>query len=164
MDDMSDGANVIRPSHIAAARLKVAIADRKSEKVPDWIRELASRDLSGSAVGHDQGRSSADSASVRSSQPEPDWSRELRDMVRAGRTAEAVALLEETPADRERVVGADHPDTLATRGDLAAAYREAGRTAEAIAVLEQALADRERVLGADHPDTLATRGDLAAAY
>ncbi len=33
----------------------------------------------------------------------------------AGRT-EAITLLEQTLADRERVLGADHPDTLATRG------------------------------------------------
>ena len=48
----------------------------------------------------------------------------------------------------------DHPDTLATRNNLASAYLDAGRTAEAITLHEQTLADRERVLGADHPDTL----------
>jgi Tetratricopeptide repeat len=32
----------------------------------------------------------------------------------------------------ERVLGADHPDTLATRNNIAAAYQDAGRTAEAI--------------------------------
>ena len=62
------------------------------------------------------------------------------------------------------MLGADHPDTLSTRNNLATAYRAAGRTAEAITLHEQNLADRERVLGADHPDTLATRNNLATAY
>ena len=34
-------------------------------------------------------------------------------------------------AARERVLGPDHPDTLASRGNLALAYRDAGRTEEA---------------------------------
>jgi hypothetical protein len=38
----------------------------------------------------------------------------------------------------------DHPDTLQSQNNLAAAYQEAGRAAEAIALLEQTLADRER--------------------
>ena len=46
--------------------------------------------------------------------------------------AEAITLLEQTLADRERVLGADHPDTLRTRNNLATAYRDAGRAAEAI--------------------------------
>ena len=80
---------------------------------------------------------------------------------RAGLT-EAIALYERTLADRERVLGPDHPDTLTSRNNLAVAYRAAGRAAEAIPLLEQTLADRERVLGPDHPDTLTSRNNLAA--
>jgi hypothetical protein len=47
--------------------------------------------------------------------------------------AEAITLFEQNLADRERVRGADHPVTLASRNRLAAAYQAAGRTAEAIA-------------------------------
>jgi hypothetical protein len=43
----------------------------------------------------------------------------------AGRTAEAIALHERTLADFERVLGADHPDTLTSRSNLAEAYRAA---------------------------------------
>ena len=39
------------------------------------------------------------------------------------------------PADRVRVLGPDHPDTLQTRNNLAAAYRAAGRTEEAVGSL-----------------------------
>ena len=49
----------------------------------------------------------------------------------AGRTAEAITLHEQNLADRERVLGADHPYTLNSRNNLAIAYRAAGRTAEA---------------------------------
>ena len=79
-----------------------------------------------------------------------------------GRMAEAIPQYRGALADCERVRGADHPDTLRWRNNLAMAYRAAGRTAEAIPLLERTLADCERVLGADHPDTNAAREDLAA--
>ncbi|WP_085575993.1 tetratricopeptide repeat protein [Streptomyces sp. 13-12-16] len=64
----------------------------------------------------------------------------------------------------ERVLGADHPDTLASRNHLAGAYQAAGDLGRAIPLFEQTLTDVERVLGADHPDTLASRNNLAGAY
>ena len=78
--------------------------------------------------------------------------------------AEAIAIYEPLLADRERILGAEHPDTLSTRHNLAFAYQAAGRVAEAIAIFEPLLADSERILGAEHPDTLATRHNLAGAY
>ena len=45
--------------------------------------------------------------------------------------AEAIPLYERTLADCERVLGPTHPDTLASRNNLAAAYQAAGRRAEA---------------------------------
>ena len=62
------------------------------------------------------------------------------------------------------MLGPDHPDTLASRNNLAAAYQAAGRAAVAILLFEQALAAFERVLGPDHPDTLRSRNNLADAY
>ena len=64
----------------------------------------------------------------------------------------------------EGLLGPDHPDTLASRNDLAGAYRAVGRLTEAITLYEQVLADRIRVLGEDHPHTLASRNNLAYAY
>ena len=78
--------------------------------------------------------------------------------------AQAIAVAEPLLADQERVLGPDHPDTLTSQNNLAAAYRAAGRAAEAIALHERTLADRERVLGPDHPDTLQSRNNLALAY
>ena len=63
-----------------------------------------------------------------------------------------------------RVLGADHPQTLTSRNNLAYAYQSAGRLGEAIPLYEQVLADRTRVLGPDHPDTLTSRNNLAYAY
>jgi hypothetical protein len=64
--------------------------------------------------------------------------------------------------DRERVLGADHPDTLATRYKLALTYQDAERVDNAIAIYEPLLADSERILGPQHACTLATRDNLAA--
>jgi len=75
-----------------------------------------------------------------------------------------ISAAEPLAAECERVVGADHPDTLASRHNLAWAYREAGRATEAITLHEKNLADRERVLGADHPRTLQSRNNLALVY
>ncbi len=81
----------------------------------------------------------------------------------AGRVDEAIPLVEQTLAARERLLGADHPSTLSSRHALAAAYRDAGRVDEAIQLFKQTLVGRERVLGADHPDTVTTRTNLALA-
>jgi tetratricopeptide (TPR) repeat protein len=75
-----------------------------------------------------------------------------------------IAIAEPLLADLKRVLGADHPDTLAARVGLAIAYQRTGRIAEAITLLEQTLADPERVLGTNHPDTLAGRISLANTY
>ena len=82
----------------------------------------------------------------------------------AGRTPEAISILEPVLAERERTLGPEHPDTLASRGNLANAYQAAGRVQDAIAILEPLLADLEQMLGAEHPNTLSTRGNLANAH
>ena len=71
--------------------------------------------------------------------------------------AQAIVIGERLVAASERVLGPDHPDTLASRNNLAIAYQAAGRLDEAISLHEQTLAARERVLGPDHPDTLNSR-------
>jgi hypothetical protein len=64
-------------------------------------------------------------------------------------------------ADRRRVLGEDHPDTLTSRATLAWLAARQGHRAEAEALYRQVIADRTRVLGADHPDTSATRDEFA---
>jgi tetratricopeptide (TPR) repeat protein len=67
-------------------------------------------------------------------------------------------------ADRERILGDTHPDTMGSRNELAVAYQAAGRLQEAIPLFERALTDAERILGGTHPDTMTIRNNLAAAY
>ena len=64
----------------------------------------------------------------------------------------------------EEILGAEHPDSLASRHGLAGAYESAGRLGEAITLYEEVAADCARVLGEDDPDTLASRNNLAGAY
>ena len=62
------------------------------------------------------------------------------------------------------VLGPHHPDTLASRNNLAGTYRASGRLDKAIALYEQTLEDSIRGLGTDHPSTLTSRLNLAGAY
>ena len=77
---------------------------------------------------------------------------------------QAVKYGELVLTDCERILGEGHPDTLASRNNLANAYQAAGRLGEAIPVLERALTDGERILGEDQPSTLTSRSNLANAY
>ena len=45
------------------------------------------------------------------------------------------------------MLGAEHPDTLASRGNLANAYQAAARTQDAIKIYEPLLEDLDRILG-----------------
>ena len=77
---------------------------------------------------------------------------------------QAAVALSDAVTHLSKILGPDHPHTLASRNNLAYAYRAAGRLGEAIPLYEQTLADRVRVLGDDHPDTLTSRNNLAGAY
>ncbi len=72
----------------------------------------------------------------------------------AGALTRAVTLLERTLADRRRILGPEHPDTLSSMDSLAYSYADTGRPAEALALREEALKLRKVKLGPDHPDTL----------
>jgi Domain of unknown function (DUF4062)/Tetratricopeptide repeat len=63
---------------------------------------------------------------------------------------------------RERVLGPEHPDTLAARQELAGGTGLAGDFAGARDLFTALLPACERVLGAEHPDTLTARAHLAA--
>ncbi len=88
----------------------------------------------------------------------------VRQLTTAADLTRAIDLGHTVLTDSERVLGADHPNTLTSRNNLAYAYRSAGRLTDAIPLYEQTAADRQRVLGADHPNTLTSRNNLAYAY
>jgi hypothetical protein len=79
----------------------------------------------------------------------------------AGLLIPAIAHFHHLRATATHILGADHPNTLRTRNNLASWWAEAGDVAGAIAEFEVLLTDQRRVLGADHPDTLRTRNNLA---
>jgi tetratricopeptide (TPR) repeat protein len=78
--------------------------------------------------------------------------------------AQAIELGESLVADRTKVLGAGHADSLLARSNLAEAYRAAGRLGDVIALLRVTLAAQVRVIGADHPHALTSLSNLASAY
>ncbi len=65
-------------------------------------------------------------------------------------------------AANELALGAEHPDTLKNRNNLAFALSAQGKWAEAELEFRAVLAIRERVFGPEHPDTIICQSDLAS--
>ncbi|MFF4169490.1 tetratricopeptide repeat protein [Streptomyces sp. NPDC001744] len=82
---------------------------------------------------------------------------------RLGRWDEAEAVHRSVAEDRSRVLGEDHPDTLASHYEVGFALVRLDRPADALRVFERVARVRSRVLGEDHPDTLAARQERAYA-
>jgi tetratricopeptide (TPR) repeat protein len=91
-------------------------------------------------------------------------SRAVQLLTTAADASRAAAIGTSVLADAVRILGDDHPDTLASRSDLAYAFLSTWRMQEAIPLYEQAIADSIRVLGRDQPATLASQSNLAQAY
>jgi Tetratricopeptide repeat len=78
----------------------------------------------------------------------------------AGRMASAVRLYELTRAEYTRVLGADHPDTLATCMNLAHTYYGVGRLTDAVKLLQETVERCELSLPPSDPLTVAARNSL----
>jgi tetratricopeptide (TPR) repeat protein len=61
----------------------------------------------------------------------------------------------------ERVLGPEHPNTLASVNSLACCLQTLGDAAAALPLYRRALDSNERVLGPEHPNTLASVNNLA---
>lgn len=94
----------------------------------------------------------------------PSLLRAGRSLDTAGLVGPAVAYWAALAAATQLVLGPEHPQTVAVRDLLAAAYQASGRAGEAVGIYEGVLADREQALGPAHPDTLAARDRLAESY
>ncbi|MFB7195559.1 tetratricopeptide repeat protein, partial [Streptomyces sp. NPDC056240] len=81
----------------------------------------------------------------------------------AGDLKRAIPLYEATLTQCEQVLGEAHPNTLASRNNLAGACRAAGDLKRAIPLYEATLTQCEQVLGEAHPNTLLSRSNLASA-
>ena len=78
-----------------------------------------------------------------------------------GRHSGAEAMHRELLAVLKRVLGAEHPNTLAIASNLASSLWSQGRHEDAEAMHREVLAVLKRVLGAEHPSTLTTASNLA---
>ncbi len=76
----------------------------------------------------------------------------------------AIPPCEDCVAIEGRVLGPEHPNTLASVNNLALLYWRQGRYREAEPLYRRALEAKERVLGPEHPDTLASVNNLALLY
>jgi Tetratricopeptide repeat len=86
--------------------------------------------------------------------------------TRAGRLLDqgvqaALDLNQDTLDRARRVLGADHPDTLISANNLAAALRVLGEVQAARELDEDTLGRRRRLLGEDHPRTIRSARNLA---
>ncbi|MGW1542992.1 tetratricopeptide repeat protein [Streptomyces sp. NPDC002309] len=82
-------------------------------------------------------------------------------LARLGRWTEAGEVHRAVAAEREHLLGADHPDTLASRYEVAFTLSRTGRAADALREYTHVARARERLLGTEHPDTLAARQETA---
>ncbi|KAL7270106.1 hypothetical protein RUND412_007199 [Rhizina undulata] len=65
-------------------------------------------------------------------------------------------------AVKEKALGEDDPDTLATVNDIALVFDKQGRYKEAVEFYQRALIGQEKVLGKDHSSTLITLNNMAS--
>lgn len=79
-----------------------------------------------------------------------------------GNHREALSIATRDMSIFERVLGSDHPDTLANRANIAAWTAAVGQPNEAIRLDRELLLDWERALGAQHPGALKIRSNIAA--
>jgi serine/threonine protein kinase len=81
-----------------------------------------------------------------------------------GHPQEAIPLFIKAQEIRTTRLGAEHPDTLNTKGRLATGYQDSGRLDLALPLFEETLKLMKAKLGADHPDTLSSMNNLGLAY
>ena len=65
---------------------------------------------------------------------------------------------------RKKLLGAEHPDTLASMENLATTYSKQGRWNEAEQLQVQVMDMRKKLVGEEYPDTLTSMGNLANIY
>ncbi|MGW3270634.1 protein kinase domain-containing protein [Streptomyces kronopolitis] len=83
------------------------------------------------------------------------------DLGRLGRWAESGEAHRALAAERSRLLGPDHPDTLTSSLEAGHALSRLGRHFEAHQLYTEVLGGRERALGPDHPDALDCRHHVA---
>lgn len=147
-----------------------ADATRRPQRYPvDGTATVLTGTWTGGTDPQDGGASPA--AGIASPAPPDDRRAALADLAgrhtaalnlgRLGRWEEAGEAHRALAAARERLLGADHPDTLTSRLETGHALGRLGRHFEAHQIYAEVLAGRERALGPDHPDALSCRHHVA---
>nr|WP_272926486.1 FxSxx-COOH system tetratricopeptide repeat protein [Streptomyces sp. SID8375] len=85
-------------------------------------------------------------------------------LLKQGEVAPVIELFRQALVADEAVFGETHPETLASRNNLAYAYASAGAPDQAISLLEGALKEMVEAVGEKHPVSLTLRHNLADAY
>jgi len=83
------------------------------------------------------------------------------DVFEARRLKEAEELFVQVVETGLRMLGAEHPDTLTSMGNLALTFSKQGRLKEAEELEVQLMEMRKRVLDAEHTDTLINMNKVA---
>jgi tetratricopeptide (TPR) repeat protein len=81
-----------------------------------------------------------------------------------GEYAKALLWYSMALAIREKVLGAEHPDTAEIYNNIAGVYDNQGDYAKALELYSKVLAIEEKVLGAEHPSTATTYNNIAVVY
>lgn len=81
--------------------------------------------------------------------------------LKQGRWDEAEKLFVQVTETRKTKLGADHPDTLTSIGDLASTYRNQGRLEEAEQLDMQVRKTRRQILGSGHLNVLEVSSEPA---
>ena len=159
----------------AIAMFASALGDRERSHGPDHPDTIAARGRLGTrtpapaagrggcVVRADGGRRQP-AARPRASGHRGRPGRPGRRFSAACRNGPALAAYQMVSVDSERLLGPRHPNTLAARDNLAAAFLANGQTTEAVDRYKGLLADYETMSGPDHPDTITARANLASAY
>jgi hypothetical protein len=78
-----------------------------------------------------------------------------------GRWNDAALPQREVLEKRQRILGDEHPDTIAAMNNLANTLGHQGKLDEAAWMRKEVLEKRQRTLGDEHPDTIAAMNNLA---
>jgi tetratricopeptide (TPR) repeat protein len=165
-------------AHYARAiALRAAAADRapRGPRADDAERRLAGARAGLAAVRAGEGRVAAAESLYRAALAVHERARDdtatARDLSglavvawTAGRTADALPLLQRTLALQQRALGPDHLDVAATLNNLGALDWTLGRYADALPRYARARAILEPALGPDHPDVAAALNNLGETH
>jgi tetratricopeptide (TPR) repeat protein len=141
--------------HVASAAANALLTDWPRDDRPEWLTRAF--------------RSCTDS--LRQAAGDTLWQGTCHKLLlRAGQSLDALAgasaavdYWSDLASTSERLLGGDHPDSLAISAHLARAYLVAGRSADAIAWFQWVRDDRESRLSKDAPETADASHDLGIA-